>query len=452
MRVPEREADAERHFRVAIEAHPDCAPAWQGLAWLLWHRGDVDAALRVASEALARGADDAARGPLALVRGRALERRGARADAAEAYGVAVAADPRCLEAALARARLLRALGDWRGAAEALRRFVELHPGDDRAGLAEALHQLGRLLAGPLEDVEGAIAAYERAIRLAPEATELRAALASLLSHRPERWRDALAQQRAVLERVPTHAPTLRAALRVAAGRHVPRALDDGLAILRALGVASPSELAVAPAALSTRAAGGGALDDPLHEKLRLVAEQTAREIGEALGHSGAAPAAPSGGPLAAFRAAAFAAEGRLSAPALLPLPTPELREVMLVVATLALDGADLHGSGRHVNALTAALGRRTRRGLRRLLEGVSLEALAAVDFAAWRSELRALAAAVALDETGGDLRTAFLALAAETSQRAAQLPPTADLTPLVAASPEASGCLRRAIRAWLARF
>src|SRR5262249_60708034 len=104
---------------------------------------------------------------------------------AEAVAPAIARARRCLGAALARARLLGGGGDWRGAAEALRAFVAAHPGDDPAGLAQALHQQGRLLAGPLEDVEGAIAAYERAIELDPETTELRPALASLLSYRPE---------------------------------------------------------------------------------------------------------------------------------------------------------------------------------------------------------------------------------------------------------------------------
>jgi hypothetical protein len=105
-----------------------------------------------------------------------------------------------------------------------------------------------------------------------------------------------------------------------------------------------------------------------------------------------------------------------------------------------------------VNALTAALGRRARRGLRRLLEGVPPGALAALDVAAWRSELRALAAAVALGESGAELRTALVVLAAETNEGAALLPAGADLSPQVAASPEARSLLRRAIRAWLARL
>jgi hypothetical protein len=156
--------------------------------------------------------------------------------------------------------------------------------------------------------------------------------------------------------------------------------------------------------------------------------------------------------LAAFRAAAFAAEGRLWAPALLPLPTGEVGEILLLVATLALDAEPRHASGRLVNALSTTLGRRTRRGLRRLLEGVALEDLAAVDFGAWRSELRALAAAMALDESGADLRTALVALAAETSEGAAELAPGADLSAHVAASPEARSLLLRAERSWLSRL
>jgi hypothetical protein len=343
------------------------------------------------------------------------------------------------------------MGDWRGAANALHSFVERHPGDDPRGVAEALEQQGRLLAGPLEDVDGATLAYERAIRLDPESLELRAALASLLSHRPERWREALAQQQAILVRDPTHAPTLRAALRVAASRQRPHAVDDGLAILRALGLATASELAAAPVRLSAPIAGGGALEHPLHEKLRVLAEKAAREIGDALGAAGGAPDPSPGDPLAAFRAAAFAAEGRLWAPALLPLPTGEVGEILLLVAALALDAEPRHASGRLVNALSTTLGRRTRRGLRRLLEGVALEDLAAVDFGAWRSELRALAAAVALDETGADLRTSLVALAAETSEGAAELAPGADLSAHVAASPEARSLLLRAERSWLAR-
>jgi len=134
------------------------------------------------------------------------------------------------------------------------------------------------------------------------------------------------------------------------------------------------------------------------------------------------------------------------------LPRGLLGEVLSLVATLALEIESIRASGRHVNALSAALGRRSRRALRRLLEGVDAQALAGVDFAAWRSELRALAAAVALDETGADLRTALVALAAETSEGVAELPEGADLSPLVAASPEARSLVRRAIRAWIARL
>src|SRR5262249_61940889 len=158
---------------------------------------------------------------------------------------------------------------------------------------------------------------------------------------------------------------------------------------------------------SARCAGGAARAGALRGGLRWLAQPASRELGDALGHGGAPPAAGPGDALAAFRAAAFAAGGRLSAPALLPLPTRELGEVLTLVATLALEIESIRASGRHVNALSAALGRRSRRALRRLLEGVDAQALAGVDFAAWRSELRALAAAVALGGTRADLRTAL---------------------------------------------
>ena len=97
--------------------------------------------------------------------------------------------------------------------------------------------------------------------------------------------------------------------------------------------------------------------------------------------------------------------------------------------------------------------RRARRRLRRALGEVSLEEIQAIDVAAWRSELRALAAATALDETGCDLRTALLALVCEASDRpASEIGETADLTHLTADCPEARGLLRRVARAWLGRI
>ena len=57
-----------------------------------------------------------------------------------------------------------------------------------------------------------------------------------------------------------------------------------------------------------------------------------------------------------------------------------------------------------------AIRRRTRRRLRRIFEGVTLAEIDAVDFSAWRQEVRALAAQIALDACGGDLRSALVAM------------------------------------------
>ena len=103
-----------------------------------------------------------------------------------------------------------------------------------------------------------------------------------------------------------------------------------------------------------------------------------------------------------------------------------------------------------MNALSGALGRRLRRRLKRSLEGVELSAIREIDFEAWRTDLRALAAATALRETGCDLRTALAALLRDSADAAeADLRESADLSAVVTACPPALGLLRRVVRDWL---
>ena len=67
--------------------------------------------------------------------------------------------------------------------------------------------------------------------------------------------------------------------------------------------------------------------------------------------------------------------------------------------------------------------------------------------------MRALAAAQAVDETGGDLRAALIALSRDESEgSAAEIDDSSDLTGLVGASPPARALLRRAIRTWSQGF
>lgn len=73
-----------------------------------------------------------------------------------------------------------------------------------------------------------------------------------------------------------------------------------------------------------------------------------------------------------------------------------------------------------------------------------------IDFEKWRGEIRALAAAMAVDETGIELRTALIALARDaTEHRDEKITENADLTAWLAARPAANALLRQAIRSWL---
>ena len=120
LRCSGREASAERHLREAVAAHPRLAAAWRLLIAQLLQQGRLEDAIEAADRAAAQLEVDADLAAIALLQARAHEERGARPEAAEVYGIAAEVDPRCSEAALAQARLLRGFGDWRAAAEALR--------------------------------------------------------------------------------------------------------------------------------------------------------------------------------------------------------------------------------------------------------------------------------------------------------------------------------------------
>ncbi len=84
------------------------------------------------------------------------------------------------------------------------------------------------------------------------------------------------------------------------------------------------------------------------------------------------------------------------------------------------------------------------------LPEVPLEDVAALDIDAWRCDLRSLAAATALDEGAGTLRTALLAFVCDASECIpAEIGETADLTALINGCPEARALIRRVVRAWL---
>jgi tetratricopeptide (TPR) repeat protein len=444
-------ARAEQHLRDALSAQPGEARAWALLATQLWDAGRANEALATATDGLERAGSASGRGVLLLVRARALEARGARRDAAAAYREAAECDATSLESALAAARLLRALGEWRAAADALAAFAARYPTDDRTGLGELFLQLGRLRAGPLEDLDGAIEAYERALAVQPQQREAREALAELLTHRPLRWDEARSRHRELLDTQPTRLASIRGLLRIARG-HEGRgrgAVDNGLAILRALGAASPEERAAGSQAFALPIARGGALDNVVWERTRTMVREVAQEIGQALGAPGPASEPPAGADSAMrFRHAALTAEGALGAPALVPLTAEEAGTVVRLVANLAQEREHLSGDGHLVNALSDAIGRWPRRRLRKAMGSSSPEEIAEIDFLAWRSELRSLAHAEALDAHGGDLRTALCVLLQDAGRLTGVPPDDTDLTALIEAAPEARELLRRVTVAW----
>ncbi|MFV1977900.1 MAG: tetratricopeptide repeat protein [Myxococcota bacterium] len=448
LRGEDQAAPAEAHLREVLDADPSQLRAWEALTTLLWESNRAEDALQVASLALS-GVEGATSSPtLSLIRGRVLEQIGEKEEAADAFRFAASADPNCVEAALSRARLLRGLGKWQAAADALREFHREHRGNDHEGLSEILQQLGRLLAGPLEDPEGAITAYRQGVLLSPHRIEMHASLAEFLSHRPADWQEALTHYERVLDDDPCHAGSLRTLLRVARERENREAVATGLGIVRALGIASPSDREEFQQDSANRPHYGGneELSKPLWEKLRKLVNESASELASALDTPDPGVGDTPDDPIAAFHAKALTAEGRLTAPALLPLTTRELGDLVVLIAALALDMERARGDGHVVNAVSAAIKRRLRRRLRRHLDDDSMDEIDQIDFEDWRGEVRALAAAIAVDETEIDLRTAFIALARDASEhRTEEISENADLTAWVAERPAANALLQQAI-------
>ena len=138
---------------------------------------------------------------------------------------------------------------------------------------------------------------------------------------------------------------------------------------------------------------------------------------------------------------------RANLEAAIDLVLPHLRSALV---SSFLETEPVGVSGARLNALGGSLGRRARRRVRRELEEAGLFELDGFDFAGWRSDLRSLGAAVALERGAGDLRTALVVLACESAdQSAREIAATADVSALVSASPEARGLLSRAVALWL---
>jgi tetratricopeptide (TPR) repeat protein len=448
----ERFDAAEAHLRRALDATSENPRAWVLLAEILSDCDRIDEILRLAPEALAQewasiAADAVAR--LSLLHARALEQRNDPATACSAYADAVRNDPRCAEAALAHARLLRARGDWTEAADALQTFCDEHPEPDHRDLAEAHYKLARLLSGPLEDIGGAIRCFERALEIAPDHPKAREPLASLLAVMPERRDEAIVHHAALLEAEPTRSASLRSLYEIAAGRDLDDLSRFGLAVLRAIGTASPNERLEAPDFLPRAIVATPALEDPIGEIARRVVQHASETLDELLGSS------PEQSALTPehFPARMRAAEREVAAAGLDRFSDEELGDLVCELAAFSLgDDAERPGSEKHldsrlVESLDRALGRWTRRKIRRSLEETSLDQLQAIDFGAWRLAVRGLAAAVAVDAGQGDLRTALVALCRE-GEETPHATETEDWTTRIQGEPVANELLRRIAASW----
>jgi tetratricopeptide (TPR) repeat protein len=389
---------------------------------------------------------------LNLLFARALEQRGEDTAASEAYGEAAKQDPRCSEAALARARLLRAAGCWQDAADSLGSFCERHPEPDHRDLAEAHYTRARLLAGPLENIDAAIECFERALQIAPGHTRARAPLAGLLAAMPDRQAQAIDQHSLLLCDEPERAASWRWLTRIARGRGDDDAADLGLAVLCAIGAASPGERDEAPDRLPQRLAEDARLEEPSFEVARLLIQHAAEALEDVLP---AAATPTESGESGEFLQRMAAALRELAAPNLEQLSDPALSDLLVTLATLSLGDAAVQPSGDGMldpsldpalgPALDRALGRWTRRKMRRVLEGSSLEQIRAIDPARFRTALRCLAAAAAVDLVQGDLRDALVQLCGRDGAC-----PTDDLSQCIAATPDATELLRRIAAGWCA--
>jgi tetratricopeptide (TPR) repeat protein len=405
----------------------------------------------VATDALEHVDDAADRSRISLIRGRVLETNREAALATEAYREAAGGNPRCVEAALAAARLLRSAGDWFTAAELLAAFCNGHPEPDNIELAQVHLALGRLQSGPLENIESAIQSYERALILSPGLHQAREPLAGLLAHVPDRWREAVTQHRELLAAEPTRIGSLRALLEIAERRELAGARAAGLALLRALGGASPTELEDASDRLDLALGHADRLAGEAEETARQICRIAVQEIGDALGQS------DPGSAHADFRSALRTAEGELTAPGLCDLPTEDLSAMICTIAALSTDRGSGDPDNPYEQALDRALGRWSRRKIRKQLGGLAICDIQAVDYEAWRDAVRSIAAGIVVERSGGDLRSALIGLtqmARSESGDHHSADPIAgertDITALVAGCPVANALLGRAVEVWSA--
>ncbi len=401
---------AERSLNRATKADPQLAPAWLLLCQLVADRGEDRETRRLCRDALEAIEPGSVSAQISLRAARLAEVAGDNTEAIERYGEATRWDQRCSEASLCQSRLIRMSGDWVEADAVLSRFIDDHPDPESPTLAQVHLERGRLLAGPLEDVEPAIEAYRRALSLQPDLRVATTALAGLLMHSNDRWRDALALHREILESSPTTAGSLRALAQIARQRGQTDTEEGALTVLHALGLASPQESDTPSNRLRLSIHPGPPMSDPEAERLRRIAHQLREELDEALNDKGRPLPICRDDSISEAIQQITAIESELSAPRIARLEFDDRKDLFTEIAALFLDPGGNGGSSRYRDDLDRSIGRWTRRKVRRIVEETSLAEIEAFDHQAWGDDLLAIAAAQAIDRNGGELQTILQAL------------------------------------------
>jgi predicted O-linked N-acetylglucosamine transferase (SPINDLY family) len=191
--------DAEFAYEACLLTEPDCLDALLGVAACAFQREAFETAEARAARATALAPRDATAW---RIRARACRRLGRAADAERCLREAVAADAQDLDARVDLGIVLRARGDFEGAAEQYRYVLERRP-----GAFEAVVNLANVLADQGKG-ELALEQYRAAMRLRPESGEAPANLARLLIGM-QRFEDAEVLLRQARARLPDEALLVR---------------------------------------------------------------------------------------------------------------------------------------------------------------------------------------------------------------------------------------------------
>jgi len=150
-----------------------------------YEAGWDDEALATSRRGLATVGEPRLRAALHATRATVLEERGETRAAASAWAMAAEEWPEDRQPLACALHRLRAEGEWKTAARVLERVAARVPAEHGERRADLLIELGRLRAGPLEDLDGAIAAYREALTAAPARADVGEMLDKLRLFRAE---------------------------------------------------------------------------------------------------------------------------------------------------------------------------------------------------------------------------------------------------------------------------